>query len=208
MNDQIHFLFIIFEIIGTIAFTISGALLAVEKKMDILGVILLGIVTSFGGGILRDIIIGVNPPSIFLKPVYVLISCLVSIIVFIFCYRKVKLPHKTLLLIMDSIGLGIFAALGTNTAFIYGYNSAFIGISLGVITAVGGGVIRDILAGVKPQILVRHFYACAAIIGAIVCFILSKYLNSNIAIIISMAITFTLRMLAAHFHWNLPKISR
>ena len=199
-------LFMILEIIGTIAFTISGVLIAIEKKMDILGIMILGIITSFGGGILRDLLIGITPPSIFLKPSFIGISLLTSLVVFFFYKHHLSFSHMKLLLIMDSIGLGIFTGLGVNVAFKNGYDSFFIATFLGIITAVGGGVIRDVLAGNKPYILVKHFYACASIIGAIICFIIAKYGDNMIGVLVSVLIVFCLRLLAAHYHWNLPKI--
>ena len=203
---NLSMLFTILEIIGTIAFTISGTLIAIEKEMDILGVFILGIVTSFGGGILRDVLLGINPPTIFFKPYYFLLSIIISMLVFIIFKKHMKLIHTNLLLIMDSIGLGIFTGLGVDVAFKIGFDSLFISASFGIITAVGGGVIRDVLAGNKPYIFVKHFYACASIIGAIICFFAIKYINSAFAIIITVIIVFGLRILAAHFRWNLPRI--
>lgn len=205
---SITVLFTILEIIGTIAFTISGVLIAIDKKMDILGMIILGLVTSFGGGILRDLLIGITPPSAFLKPYYFLISMIVSCLTFLVFQLHIKFSHRLLLFVMDSIGLGIFTAIGINVAFKMGYDSFFIASFLGIITAVGGGVIRDVLAGSKPYIFVKHFYACASIIGSIIGFLVYKYINSTLAIILTVIIVFTLRVIAAHFHWNLPKIKR
>ncbi len=199
-------LFMILEIIGTIAFTISGNLIAIEKKMDILGIMILGVITSFGGGIMRDLLIGITPPSIFLKPYYVLTSLIVSLMVFLVYKYHLPFSHKNLLLVMDSVGLGIFTGLGCSVAFQMGYNGFFITVFLGIITAVGGGVIRDVLAGSKPYILVKDFYACASIIGAIICFAISRVADITFAVLISVIVVVCLRIIATFFHWNLPKI--
>lgn len=200
----------LFELLGTIAFAASGAITGLSKKMDILGVTMLGVVTAVGGGVIRDVILGNTPPATFRNPTYALISIAVSIIIFIPTVRRVLVRKQQvydfIMLIMDSIGLGAFTVVGIQTAYASDntYN-AFLLIFVGVVTGVGGGVLRDILAGNTPYIFIKHFYACASIIGAIVCILLWKSFGQSIAIIGGAASIIILRLLAAHYRWSLPK---
>lgn len=202
-------LLFIFEIIGTVAFAASGAITALSKKMDVFGVVTLGLVTAVGGGVIRDVILCNTPPVTFRNPVYALVAIAVSIVLFIpavrrFLFKNHKL-YDTVLLIMDSAGLGIFTVVGIETAAMAGHKSAFLLIFVGMVTGIGGGIIRDVLAGNTPYIFVKHFYACASLIGAIVCVALWRLAYPSVAIALGALIVFVLRILAAHFHWSLPK---
>ncbi|MBQ0026655.1 MAG: trimeric intracellular cation channel family protein [Lachnospiraceae bacterium] len=193
---------LLFEIIGVIAYAVSGAMLGIKKKMDIFGVIMLGLTTATGGGLIRDIIIGVNPPVVFQHPVYAIVAVIVSIIVFLpWVYKRIDVDG-TIIMVLDAIGLGAFVVVGVKAGI--PYDNAFMSAFLGVITGVGGGLLRDILAGDIPSIFVRHFYACAAIIGAIVCVAL-WHVGEIPAMIIGAVTVTVLRVLAATFKWNLPK---
>ncbi len=201
---------LVFELIGTIAFAASGAIIALSKKMDIFGVATLGIVTAVGGGVIRDLILGNTPPATFQNPLYALVAMGVSLILFIPAVRRV-LFHKPrvyeiVMLIMDSLGLGVFTVVGIQVAYTAGeeYN-AFLLIFVGVITGVGGGVIRDLLAGNTPFILVKHFYASASLIGAVVCILLWQFVGSVAGIAGGTVVIIVLRLLAARYHWSLPK---
>ncbi len=200
----------IFEILGTIAFAVSGAMTGLSKKMDILGVTILGVITSVGGGAIRDLILGMTPPATFKDPTYALLAIAVSIIIFIpmvrhFLFKQQRI-YDIVMLIMDSIGLGAFTVVGIQVAYTAdsSYN-IFLLIFVGVVTGVGGGILRDVLSGNTPYIFVKHFYACASIIGSIACILLWKYLGQSVAIIGGAAIVIILRLLAAHFRWSLPK---
>ena len=190
------------EIIGTIAFAVSGAMVALEKKMDVLGVLALGLVTAVGGGIVRDIIIGVTPPTAFRKPVYAITALVVALIVFLPFIRKKIDPKSSLLLIMDSIGLGVFTVIGVRAGIPFG--NSFLAIFVGAVTGVGGGVIRDVFALELPSIFVHRFYACASLIGAIACTYLWR-VNETLALAAGAVIVIVLRLLAAKFRWHLPK---
>lgn len=201
---------LVFELIGTVAFAASGAIVALSKKMDIFGVVTLGVVTAVGGGVIRDLILGNNPPATFQNPLYALVAIGVSVILFIPWVRKI-LFHKPrvyeiVMLVMDSLGLGIFTVVGIQVAHsTEGEHNAFLLVFVGMITGVGGGVIRDLLAGNTPFILVKHFYASASLIGAVVCVVLWHYLGSFAASAGGMVVTIILRLLAARYHWSLPK---
>ena len=171
-----------FEIAGTVAFASSGAVLAIKKRMDLFGVCTLGIVTAVGGGLCRDLVLGNIPPTMFVKPVYTLVAVITSIIIFCFvAIFKSRMSSQLLYLyekimqFFDTIGLGIFSVTGVNTAFQMGYKNTFLLIFVGMLTGVGGGLVRDLLAQQKPYILTKDVYAVASILGACVCsFLLTK----------------------------------
>ena len=193
---------IILEIIGTIAFSASGAIVGIKKKMDILGVATLGIITSLGGGVIRDIIIGKFPPSAFRDPIYALIAIFVSIIIFLpFISKRINLD-RFLWIFADSIGLGAFTMIGVSAGS--SFDNLFLSIFLGVVTGVGGGVLRDICSGEIPMIFIKHFYACPCIIGSAVCALVYSY-YPDIAIVSGFSVIIAQRLLAAKFKWHLPK---
>ena len=202
-------LFVAFEILGTIAFAVSGAVVAISKKMDIFGVAILGMTTAVGGGILRDLILGITPPAAFQSPGYALTSIAVSMLVFLPPVRRLlhwnEKLYDTALLLFDAIGLGIFTVIGVQTAYIAtGELNAFLAIFVGVVTGCGGGVMRDVFAGSPPYIFVTHFYATASLLGAVACLLLWN-IGQMPAMLIGAAVTLTLRLLAAHYRWSLPK---
>lgn len=207
-------LFII-EIIGTIAFAITGVITAVEKKLDILGAIVLGTVTAVGGGILRDIMLGYLPPMAFRNPVYALTAIITSVTVFIiaFLVGKKIVKHfdvySQVINFFDSLGLAVFVVTGINTAASCGFGeNAFLSIFVAVLTGVGGGVMRDILAGRVPKILRRRVYALAAILGAIIYYYLLEFavFSQTVSMLIGAGSVLIIRILATVFHWNLPTI--
>lgn len=202
-------LLLVFELIGTVAFAVSGAMVGLSKKMDIFGVVTLGLITAVGGGVIRDLVLGNTPPATFQNPVYAVFAIITAITVFIpavrrFLFKKQDLYDKILLL-MDSVGLGIFTVVGVETAFLMEHRNIFLLIFVGLITGVGGGMIRDILARETPAILVRHFYATASIIGAVASVIFWHIFGQSMAVFGGAAVVIILRLLAAKFHWSLPK---
>lgn len=210
-----EFIFIL-ELIGTVAFASSGAMIALEKKMDIFGVNVLGATTAVGGGIMRDIILGLTPPGAFSHPVYVLVAALTSTILFVIAYAKptafesrVKTDYYDKLMFWcDTAGLGIFTVVGIQAAVrAVGGENVFFFVFIGTLTGVGGGVLRDIMAGETPYILVKHIYACAAIAGGIVCVVGRTAFGEAYGTILGLAATVLLRFLAAHFRWNLMRVS-
>ena len=210
-----EFIFIL-ELIGTVAFASSGAMIAIEKKMDIFGVNVLGATTAVGGGIMRDIILGLTPPGAFSHPVYVLVAALTSTILFVIAYAKptafesrVKTDYYDKLMFWcDTAGLVIFTVVGIQAAVrAVGGENVFFFVFIGTLTGVGGGVLRDIMAGETPYILVKHIYACAAIAGGIVCVVGRTAFGEAYGTILGLAATVLLRFLAAHFRWNLMRVS-
>lgn len=200
--------------IGVAAFAASGAMAGVERKTDLLGVIILAATTATGGGVMRDILLGFTPPKIFLAPTYFFIAVLVALILFAFAYfngdeyyKRAELIDK-LNNIFDALGLGIFVALGTQTAIDSGYGkNMFLSVMIGTLTGVGGGFFRDIMILRIPVILRKHIYASSALLGSVVFYLLHTFsVCYSYSLITSASVTFILRMLATHFKWNLPKI--
>jgi Predicted membrane protein len=192
----------ILEIIGTIAFAISGALIGIEKQMDLFGVIFLSITTSVGGGIFRDLIIGSTPPVAFTKPVYFLISTACAIITCIFYKRIIKL--KNIILISDAIGLGVFTAIGSNAAITHNMNRLFIVISMGLITGIGGGILRDVFAKDIPFVFRKEIYAVASMLGGLGFYFAYNNFSHTVSIYVCLAITFMVRIISVMYNINLP----
>ena len=197
------------EIIGTIAFAVSGAVVGIQKKMDICGVCILGLTASVGGGILRDLILNITPPAAFRNPVFALTALQVSILFFVPAVRNAfehRKFYEALILVMDSIGLGLFTVVGVQVATAaMPERNLFLITFVGVLTGVGGGLLRDVFAGNMPYIFIKHFYACASIIGAWICALLWPLTGSAVAMIAGAAVTVILRLLAARFRWSLPR---
>lgn len=211
--DYLDIFIFVMEIIGTIAFASSGAMLAIQKEMDLFGVGVLGVTTSVGGGMIRDLILGAIPPLMFQKPVYTVTAMITSMLLFVIIYvrrnlgnDKITAAYNKTMLVFDTIGLGVFTVTGINTAKNAGYDQTFLLIFVGVITGVGGGLLRDIMAQEKPYILTKHIYACASILGAAVCVFLDTVLDDLAAMAAGLIVVVLTRIFATHYRWNLPKI--
>jgi uncharacterized membrane protein YeiH len=210
--DKIYFAI---EIIGTLAFAITGVIIAFDEKMDVLGAVVLGLCAAVGGGILRDIILGYLPPSAFRKPVFSIIAIITSVVSFIIAYftgKRIKEHNKLwfqVLNVFDSLGLAAFTVGGVNAAHVCGFSeNSFLCIFVGTLTAVGGGVLRDIIAGRVPLILSKRVYAVAALAGACLyqgLFELTS-LSKTVLVISSFSAVLIIRILATVFHWNLPSL--
>ncbi|MBQ6482320.1 MAG: trimeric intracellular cation channel family protein [Anaerolineaceae bacterium] len=201
----------LFELFGSVAFAISGALVAIDKKMDIFGVSFLSMTTAVGGGILRDVILNITPPAAFREPIFMIVSLLAGVCVFFFAKYHINPLAKPkwllLLQVMDSIGLAIFTVMGVQTAYTQAINqTVYSVVFVGAMSGIGGGVLRDILAGDTPVVLVEQFYACASILGAIVCALAWPFCSNFAAMLIGAATIIVLRFLAVYYHWNLPKV--
>ncbi len=203
------------ELIGTVAFAITGVITAIEKKFDIFGAIVLGTVTAVGGGIVRDIILGYLPPMAFRKSVYAITAVITSLLVFVIAYffgKKIQKHfdvYSQVINIFDSIGLSVFVIGGANSAIACGFEeNMFLTVFVATLTGVGGGVMRDIMAGRVPKILRKRVYALAAIIGSILYYILIHYelCSTTLAIIIGAGSVIIIRILATIFRWNLPTV--
>lgn len=198
------------EILGTMAFSISGAMTGLRKNMDIFGVMILGLTTAVGGGMIRDIVLGAAPPRVFSSPIYILVAMGVALLTFLPALRRWmvrnQLMFDELLRIMDALGLGVFTVVGVQVGFETGYDLGFFLLTfLGAITGVGGGVLRDMMAGDRPYIFIKHVYACASIAGAALCIVLWQPAGRLVAMMAGLATVVALRMLAAHYRWSLPR---
>ena len=206
-----NFVFFVLEIIGVVAFALSGALTAMKKEMDIFGAGVLGMTTAIGGGIIRDLILGINPPTSFINPVHALIGFILPMLTYIPRLQRLFIinQHRVYdmcLLIADSIGLGVFTVVGVNTCFeLILTPNCFTVIFLGVITGIGGGVLRDVFSLSLPKVFIKHFYACASILGALVKYVVRFYFGVIISSVIGILVVMTLRIFASLFHWELPK---
>ena len=206
---------LVLDIIGLISFSTSGALLAVRKKMDYLGICILGVVTSVGGGATRDIIIGRTPPVMFQDPLYVLVAFVVANVVFFFLYFHVNGKSKPLvnhifekyLFWFDTAGLASFTVNGVIVGETMTDGGVFLCSFLGVMTGVGGGILRDLLANEVPAIFKKHVYAVASIAGAISTAFLWK-VSEIAAVSTGLVLVVLIRALAMHYKWNLPHIKK
>ena len=204
----------IFELIGTVAFASSGAMVGIRKNMDIFGVNVLGITTAVGGGCIRDIILGITPPKMFQNFSYVGASILISCILFTIFYLNQELlssrfleTYERVMISLDAIGLGVFTVMGIRTAIEASFeNNIFLLIFVGAVTGIGGGMLRDVMAGMTPFVFVKHVYAIASILGAVCYIILRLYIQDTISLFLGAAVVIIIRLLAAHFRWNLPRI--
>ncbi len=204
------------EILGVVAFSISGAMVAIRRKTDLFGVILLAIITAHGGGLTRDVVFSFSPPAIFALKSYILISVAVAVIVFLFArkfshtYLENELRIEHINDVFDALGLGVFAVIGVKVAIEQGHSEdALICITCGLLTGICGGMLRDVLTNNTPFVLVKRIYAVAALAGALVYYLLYIYganihIGEYLAIVIGVAVTFVLRILAMTFKWNMP----
>lgn len=205
--------FFLMEMIGTVAFACSGAMVAIEKRLDLLGIIVLGETTAVGGGMIRDIIIGIHPPALFVDPIYVIAAFVSVMVLFVavrYFYQSADIlespMYEAVLNLLDAIGLGAFTVVGIDTAVGAGFGEyKFLMIFLGVITGVGGGILRDMMAGQTPAVLRKHVYACASIAGAVCYVILMNYTGEGPAMVVSAILVTVIRVLARHYKWNLPR---
>ena len=199
------------EIIGTVAFAFSGSIIGIRRKMDVFGVIILGEFTAVGGGAIRDILLGLFPPMLFRNPVYVTVAFVTSLTVFCFVYRwQSKLTNRSMDKFMpyldfcDSIGLAAFTVVGADTAIANGFvDNSFLVVFVATLTGVGGGVLRDLMAGITPVIFRKQIYALASIIGGIFYVNVRRY-STTYAIFTAFFLVILIRALARKFRLDLP----
>jgi len=194
----------IFEIIGTVAFAAAGALTGIQKRLDVFGVFILALTTAVGGGIVRDIFVGVTPPTAFIFPLFTIISLMTAIVVcFVYPWFN-KFNH--IIVLCDAIGLGAFTATAANMSFVYEYNRLFVTVMMAVLTGVGGGLIRDLFVGDVPFIFQKEVYAVASLIGAVCFFYTKPFLAGNGAMYLCFGVTVAIRIICMKYDINLPVI--
>lgn len=190
-----------FEVIGTVAFAVSGALAGVQKKLDIFGIAILAATTAVGGGILRDTFAGNTPPLAFRDPTFIFISLAAAIITFVAANYASRLTAA--IQICDAIGLGAFTATGASLAT-YEMNTWFMMTVFGMTTGIGGGIARDVLVQEIPLVFRREIYAVAALAGTTVLYWAQLYVSMTAAMYLCFTTTVLIRLLCLHFDINLP----
>lgn len=191
-----------FEYIGLFVFAASGAICAIEKKMDFFGILTLATVTAIGGGVIRDVVTNIGIPVFFSKYEYMLTILISTSLVILF---RGKIKWKTSFLVLDAIGLAVFTIAAGMKAIESNYNlMTFLFVS--VITAVGGGVIRDVLAQEVPNILKREIYAVASLIGAICLWFTYPLLGMAISSYLGLGIIFIIRLITYYYQVHLPYV--
>ena len=202
-----------FDMIGTIAFAVSGALVGVARKMDIFGMAVLALATAIGGGIVRDVLLGYFPPNSLRNVVYVTVVLAVTVIVFLIYnsrYRKHAMGPRSRAsyLLADALGLASFTVTGASAGFkLYPELPIFI-VLLGTITAVGGGIIRDMLAQRIPSVLKEDVYALPSIIGGIIYYLMVTSSWASMAVYGAFTVVLVIRLLAIKYNWSLPKVGK
>jgi uncharacterized membrane protein YeiH len=194
----------VLDILGTFAFAVSGALVASDKKFDLFGVIIIAFVTAVGGGMLRDVLINAHPINWIgdLNYLYIIFSA----VLFTFLFKS-KIAHlsKTMFL-FDTIGISVFTLLGLQKGLAYNLHP-IIALIMGMISAVFGGVLRDVLTNKVPLIFEKEVYASACLAGGIMYLILNYFMvDENINFIVSASVVVIIRAIAVKFHLELPKI--
>ncbi len=206
-------LFFIAEILGVVAFALSGAMTGLKYKLDLFGIFLVAVTTALGGGVIRDLLIGRIPPVMFRDYRYLLTAAITAAVVFLFARFARKRYHQyeeklaAFANIFDAVGLGAFVVVGVEAGIAAGYGSnGFFLVFLSMMTCIGGGVIRDLLVQRMPGVLCKHVYALPCILGACLYLILVRcQVIDLISTPVTMVFVFVFRMLATRFHWNLPK---
>ncbi len=193
----------VLQLAGILAFAISGALVGVRKRLDILGVVVVGSFTGVGGGIVRDILLGVHPPLSFTHWPNLAVALAGSLAVFFIHPGIARIRYSEV--VFDAFGLGLFSANGAATALVSG-ETPLTAILVGTITAIGGGVIRDVLVNTVPGVLTRELYAVSALAGAgIAVAIVALGGNEGVASLIGGTAAIALRLTSVARGWNLPR---
>ena len=207
--DEIMF---VLELIGAAAFAVSGAMVAIEKRADIFGVLFLAVTTALGGGVIRDVLIGRIPPVMFVSYWYLLISVVAALAVFIDAYlrsEKYKLHLDKLDAvnnIFDAIGLAVFTVSGMNAAMPVSDNVILV-LFVGMCTGIGGGMLRDVMTNTMPKVLRKRVYAVASLLGGGLYYAMYALgVNQIVSLGCGMLLIFALRLFATIFKWNLPSV--
>jgi uncharacterized membrane protein YeiH len=194
----------VMDLFGTMAFAVTGAFKAIEHKTDLVGVIILSTITGVAGGVIRDLIFGIHPPVAITNPSYVIVTVSSGVVIF-FLYPSLR-RHWGLFLKFDAIGLGVFSIIGATVAYnLFGLNFLIMAFA-GLITAVGGGILRDVFVNEIPLVFIKEFYASASFLGIVIFFVLLVLgINFNITTIASILVVIIIRFVAMRLNWNLPR---
>jgi len=203
--------FFVLELIGSISFAVSGTVTGMRRNFDLFGTVFLGLVTAVGGGVVRDVILNRPLPAVFSDPTCAFAAVCTSLVFLTPPMRKWVTLHTAIyervLFLMDSLGLGIFTAIGASVSLeSFPEYGPFLHIFIGTVTGVGGGLMRDVMSGNPPYIFTKHIYALASMAGSAVCAALWTPFGSVPAMTAGMSVVLVLRFLSAHYRWNLPHV--
>ncbi|WP_297833433.1 trimeric intracellular cation channel family protein [Pseudomonas sp.] len=194
------------DLMGTFVFAVSGALAAIDRQLDIFGVFVVAFVTACGGGVIRDLCIGALPPAGLINIEYLVVIALAVALAAFFQHLLLRLAQPTLF--FDAVGLGFFAAFGAHKVYTH-VPDVELSLLLGVITAVGGGIIRDVLLGRVPVVLTKEIYASAALLGATIQVLGDlHWIDHRFSPWAAIALCTLIRMLSLKYQWNLPAIKK
>lgn len=210
-GEGMDILWYIFDMVGTIAFAVSGALVGVSRKMDIFGIAVLALATAIGGGIVRDVLLGYLPPNSLRHIVYIAVVLVVVAIVFVayssrYHHHVMGPRSRAVYLLADALGLASFTVTGAAVGYAMHPSLPIFIVLLGTITAVGGGIIRDLLARLIPSVLREDVYALPSIIGGIVYYVLVIHDVAVGANYVAFTVVLIIRLLAITYNWSLPKV--
>jgi uncharacterized membrane protein YeiH len=196
---------LVLDLIGTFVFALSGAVVGVKRRLDIFGVLVLSFAAASAGGITRDLLIGAVPPAAIRDWRYMAASVLGGLLIFIWFPRSQRSSRvRNFVLLFDAAGLGVFAVTGTQKALGYGLNPVMASL-LGMLTGIGGGMMRDVLVAEIPQVLRSDLYAVAALAGAVVVVIGHQLgVAPSVAAVVGAVICLGLRLIAIRRRWQLP----
>lgn len=201
------------DIIGTLAFAVAGAMVGADRHMDLFGVLSMGVVTAMGGGVMRDILLGQFPARAFFNYDYIFLAVMASLVVFIIirafrqAYSRNRLLVEAVNNVFDAIGLAAFSITGVQIAIQSGHGENWIFcVFLGMMTGVGGGILRDMLCRMVPMVFTKHIYAVASIAGSLLYYICAHFHVEELGTFLVMVTVIAVRILARIYHWNLPRI--
>lgn len=218
--DIIEWIIFFISTVGVLSFAVSGSITAMSKKTDPFGTIVIAVTTTFGGGIIRDLLVGKNFPAFFTDwdcHFWTLLIVLTSFICMLIgkynasAKRMIHLSSGQILNVFDAVGLAIFCVVGIDSVVdfkpeleIITYTNVFILTFMGTVTGVGGGILRDLFTGQVPMIFRKHIYALPTIVGSLGYVFLLKIMSHLPAMLVAIAFIAVVRILAARYHWNLP----
>ena len=201
------------DLIGTLSFAVAGAMVAADRRMDLFGVLSMGIVTAMGGGVMRDCLLGQFPARNFYNYTNIFFALAASLAVFIVvrllheAYTRNRALVEAVNSVFDAIGLASFTVTGVQIAMECGHGgNGIYCVFLGMMTGVGGGILRDVMCCTVPQVFTRHIYAVASIAGGVLYYCSARAGAVEVGAVLAMIFVITVCMLARTYHWNLPRI--
>lgn len=205
--------FTVVEMIGTVAFAMSGAMTGLKYRLDIFGILLLSVTAALGGGVIRDLLIGRIPPVMFQDYKYLVAAAATAVLLFLMARLANKFYHanerriENWTNIFDALGLGAFTVTGVQAGINAGFgDNGFLLVFLALLTGIGGGVLRDLFVQRMPLIFQKRVYALADILGAcLYLFLFRCGADQILTSAVTIAVVFAIRMLATKYHWNLPR---